>query len=699
MDMLSQPNLKIGLCSYGIARRININAVLNLKNPKLKTTLTVSNCDLYIGWGRKKSGTNAVKFAQKTNANFLLIEDSFVRSYAPRSLFGEHSYGLVLDDRGIYYDANQPSRLEQLIIQSSDILQAEQEGQAIIANLTNHKICKYNNFKPLSANISKLVSNGGVLVIDQTFQDQSITGAKANARSFSLMLEAAIDENIGQEIFVKLHPEVMAGKKRGYLKKLAERYHCTILTENFNPWDFFPFIQKVYTVSSQLGFDALMAGCQVNCFGQPFYSGWGLTRDHIEPHSGSNKDITLRRCAKPTINQVAFAAYHQYARYLEPYDRTVSDINTIIPILAHIRDTYNKNRCIESFYQVTPWKRKRIKKMFKPHGSSAWPGKKLFFSNPEKAIAMAKKRHGSLVAWSSRIDDTLQAKCAKQKVPLLRLEDGFVRSVGLGANFNLPMSLIIDGKGIYYDPRQPSDLEHLLETHTFTAAEKQRAANLRRTMIDASITKYNLSESSQALSFPHDKQLILVPGQVDNDASIKLGGNNMTAMDILSQVRRKNRNAHIIFKPHPDVVSGQRPGLLDKKQALQFADYFAEGISIEHLMTRCDEVHTISSLTGFEALMRGKKVSCYGIPFYAGWGLTQDMERCPRRTRTLSLDELVAGTLIMYPRYFDPISNLPCGPELVIKRIQEERITPAKPSIFMRSRSAYGKIKLFFNNN
>ena len=35
-----------------------------------------------------------------------------------------------------------------------------------------------------------------------------------------------------------------------------------------------------------------------------------------------------------------------------------------------------------------------------------------------------------------------------------------------------------------------------------------------------------------------------------------------------------------------------------------------------------DEVHTLTSLTGFEALLRGIEVHAYGGPFYAGWGLT-----------------------------------------------------------------------------
>jgi capsular polysaccharide export protein len=61
----------------------------------------------------------------------------------------------------------------------------------------------------------------------------------------------------------------------------------------------------------------------------------------------------------------------------------------------------------------------------------------------------------------------------------------------------------------------------------------------------------------------------------------------------------------------------------------------------------------MTSLAGFEALLHQKRVITYGLPFYAGWGLTQDRHAIHRRGRKLALDELVAAALILYPRYID----------------------------------------------
>jgi len=121
--------------------------------------------------------------------------------------------------------------------------------------------------------------------------------------------------------------------------------------------------------------------------------------------------------------------------------------------------------------------------------------------------------------------------------------------------------------------------------------------------------------------------------------------------------------AEIWFRPHPDVDAGHRKGAVPDKEVLAIADRIVREPSMAALLETVDAVHVITSLTGFEALMRGREVICHGTPFYAGWGLTRDLGAVPeRRGRQLSLDELVAGVLILYPRYLDPVTGLPCPP-------------------------------------
>jgi capsular polysaccharide export protein len=72
---------------------------------------------------------------------------------------------------------------------------------------------------------------------------------------------------------------------------------------------------------------------------------------------------------------------------------------------------------------------------------------------------------------------------------------------------------------------------------------------------------------------------------------------------------------------------------------------------MSELIAEVDELHVLTSLAGFEALLRGKPVTCHGQPFYAGWGLTHEYLPHTRRDRHLKLDDLVAGALIYYPLY------------------------------------------------
>jgi capsular polysaccharide export protein len=242
-------------------------------------------------------------------------------------------------------------------------------------------------------------------------------------------------------------------------------------------------------------------------------------------------------------------------------------------------------------------------------------------------------------------------------VKVIRVEDGFLRSVGLGAELVSPVSWVMDGRGIHYDATRESDLEHLLQTGEFSAELLERAARLRERIVAAGITKYNTGRGSWSRPFTPTR-VILVPGQVESDASLLLGSPGIrTNLGLLRAVREANPRSYIVYKPHPDVAAGIRAGGVTEREALHWCNEVVPDVSVNMVLKEVDEVHVLTSLTGFEALLREKPVTCHGLPFYAGWGLTRDELTEPRRRRRLSLDELVAGALILYPRYVSRISG------------------------------------------
>ena len=256
-----------------------------------------------------------------------------------------------------------------------------------------------------------------------------------------------------------------------------------------------------------------------------------------------------------------------------------------------------------------------------------------------------------------------------EDVKILRLEDGFLRSVGLGADLIRPMSWVVDSRGIYYDATRPSDLEHLLAKAAFPPEMTARAALLRQRIVAEGLTKYNVGSSGWQRPSGVEK-VILVPGQVESDASLVYGAPDIRMnIGLLQAVRRANEKAYIVYKPHPDVLAGLRAKGAGEGEAMHWCDELVTDAAMGDLLMAVDEVHVLTSLAGFEALLRGKSVICYGLPFYSGWGLTKDVVENPRRKRRLSLDELVAGALIEYPVYLSRMSDALITPEQALDEL------------------------------
>jgi capsular polysaccharide export protein len=372
--------------------------------------------------------------------------------------------------------------------------------------------------------------------------------------------------------------------------------------------------------------------------------------------------------ADPAAQRGRVAADLLHTRYRNPYTGAATGIDETIALLAEWRRLFAANRGIVAGCGFSWWKRREIARFL-------WtPTQRLrFFRSEASALGYARRQGGAVAVWPSRVSAAMVEQAAAQGVPLVRVEDGFVRSVGLGSNLVPPSSVTVDRRGIHYDPARESDLEHLLAHDDFPPELLVRAAHLRETIVRAGISKY---ASGGAHVFPErvpGKRLVLVPGQVEDDMSVRLGGAGLTSnLDLVRRARALEPDAEIWFRPHPDVDAGHRAGAVRDADALLHADRVVRGGGMAALLDIVDGVHVLTSLSGFEALLRGRDVTCHGVPFYAGWGLTRDLAAVPdRRGRALTLDALVAGVLIAYPRYLDPVTGLPCAPEILIRRMQD----------------------------
>ena len=323
----------------------------------------------------------------------------------------------------------------------------------------------------------------------------------------------------------------------------------------------------------------------------------------------------------------------------------------------------------------------------------------VFVRDAGEAAARLPKAGDCLVFWGGEAPAGLAVLAVESGARLLRMEDGFVRSVGLGSDFIRPLSLVLDECGVYFDPTQPSDLERILAGGGFSDDELRRARQVREFIVANGITKYNL-EPRETAGWPSaGREVVLVPGQVEDDASIRLGCSGVkTNLGLLQAARCAHPDAFVVYKPHPDVMSGNRAGKVALAEAAAYADHVETHLSVVSCIDACDVVHTMTSLSGFDALLRGKRVVVYGQPFYAGWGLTEDVGAKEgaflRRKFRLTVEELVAGTLLRYPLYWDWDLNGYTTCEAVLEKIVKIRNALEEGGGLQRLREGYVRRQL-----
>jgi capsular polysaccharide export protein len=580
-----------------------------------------------IGWGLKGTSLRVRANAQRAGVPYHALEDGFLRSIG---LGDTHApLSMVVDDLGVYYDASHPSRLEALVARGcSDT--AARRGAQLVAKWRALRLSKYNHAREWRPPDEQPF----VLVVDQTVGDASIRFGQADASSFARMLEAALDEHPHARVVLKVHPDVVAGRRKGHFNRLtpAQAGRVTVLATDAHPPSLLERAMAVYVVTSQMGFEALMWGCGVRTFGMPFYAGWGLTHDE-------QAVPTRRGCA--SLEALVHSALVDYARYIDPETLERCEVERLMDWMGLQRRMRERFPARIDAVRFMEWKQ---------------PVARLFFagSTPEFLLKgdpkLADRTRGPVLQWGR-----------PEELPTQRetwiVEDGFLRSVGLGAHYTRPLSWVVDHSGIYFDATRPSDLETLLQKTLFDVAMIERARCLREAVVASGITKYNVGQGKWARP-PGASRVVLLPGQVEEDASIRLGSPRWrTNLELAQQVRRALPNAYIVYKPHPDVVSGRRARSLNEEEIGDLVDEVVIDVPMHTLLDAVDEVHVLTSLAGFEALLRGRPVVCYGSPFYAGWGLTQDALEHPRRQRRLTLDELVAGTLLLYPTYVSLTTN------------------------------------------
>ncbi|MDO6460606.1 capsular polysaccharide biosynthesis protein [Granulosicoccaceae sp. 1_MG-2023] len=599
----------------------------------------------FVGWGRKRSGLRAQDAARRSAKELVCLEDGFFGYWGHPASGDCVRLAYNVDRQGIYYDAHAPSDLESYL---ADGVEPDGPARVRVAafcdQVREQRLSKYNHHRSTAMPASlrdKLAGADKIcLVVDQTAGDQSIYFGLADDSVFRSMLRAALCENPGALIVVKTHPDVIAGKKASAIGNLDEFPEIVLVGEDVHPHALIEVVDRVYVVTSQIGFEALIYDKPVTCFGMPFYAGWGLTDDRVE--------VPARRGRLISKDKLIFDACFRYAVYIDPDSGRRCEPEVVLQWLA-LQRAYRSERISRLLaVDFSLWKRSWIGEFARVLADQV--------SHVNSAELSREDPQLPVLVWGAARAYELRKQYPGRRV--LTMEDGFLRSAGLGTDLKRPSSVIIDDSGIYYDATRPSDLEKRIARVSVTEEQRRQARALIGRLVTSGATKYNLSsvdddgihawvEARKASG----RQVILVPGQVESDASLAYGSPAIrTNAALIRAVRADFPQAQIIYKPHPDVISRNRKGDTASEAG---ADITVENVSIASLYNLVDRVCVMTSLSGFEALLRGVKVSCYGLPFYSGWGLTDDRCASSRRSVQVDLESLVYHSMMAYPLYYD----------------------------------------------
>ena len=591
-------------------------------HPLVKAYRDKMKSPVRYGWGYRPSGLRA----KNSGSEFLLYEDAPVRSLKPG--YDGGVYGITVDSRGAMFDASGDS---DIINKLQHNIKVDEKTPHLIDRFVNSGASKYNWF--LGRDTCDY--EAGVLLVDQIKGDLALCHSGVEESDFTRLFEDALHDNPGSILYIKTHPShTYRSSKSCFTEEQLGHPRVRLLTEELSPADCFSICKSVYVGSSLMGMEALLHGCEVVTYGWNFYAGWGLTTDR-------GREPFPPRSRTHTLEELFQAAYIDYAHYFAPDTGEECDLGEILDHIELQKQQWLKFQGLVYSYRANSWKRHLIKNYVK--------GPRTKLRHVTRSIDVP--ANSKVLLWGKQKTPELDSTCT-----VIRVEDGFIRSNGLGAKLTFPLSWVFDDIGIYFDSGSPSRLENLLNENHYPASHLAQARELIRFLCANKISKYNLGvQSVSTLPKAAGRKVILIPGQVDSDASIKYGSPKLkNNKELLNEVRKQYPEAYICYKPHPDLLSGARAGKPIWPGIDEQIDHLVTDGDIISWIEAVDEIHTLTSTVGFEALMRKKPVFTYGLPFYAGWGLTHDWLECPRRIAKLTLEELVCATLIEYPTYLNP---------------------------------------------
>lgn len=604
-----------------------------LTRPAVKRILSLSGYDVRLGvpgeddlvgvWGNAPITINGEIVPTDRKTGMIRIEDAWLRSLFP-GRGATPPIGLLIDTEGAHYDASRPSDLETLLsTHPLDDTVLLDRARGAIERLKEAHLTKYSAVDPDSA----VPPPGYVLVIDQTEGDASVDACGADRNRFLEMLFVAQEEHPGAPVLIKSHPETAQGFRTGYFNPADTRDRITFFSEPISPWTLLDGAIAVYTVSSQLGFEAIFAGHKPRVFGSPFYAGWGLTDDEFP---------VQRRQRRLSRAQLFAAAMLLYPKWYDPFADALCSFENALEVLAAETRAWREDRHGWVASGVPEVKQEHVRQMFGAYAPVQF----------EDAPASARASGKSWMVWAKAA--TVGHRDAS------RLAKGLLPGIAPNTSPEAAITMALDGFGDYENSSKPTRLEKLISARAELRPDQRRRAEA---LIRHIRSLKPATDSVTNLDTPPHQRCILVLGEDPENSQDRRDAK------VLQTAKSQHPDAFLIYAPAPG-TEGRTP--LDT-EVIQLADLITQDPDPLQRLDRVCDVWTVASPLGLHALIRKLPVTTLGAPFYAGWNLTNDLgDIPPRRRAEPDLAGLVHACLIDYPRYVHPGLQRACPVEAIL---------------------------------
>lgn len=655
------------------------------QGPSLNTLSSDKSNDITIEKELELNVDNTISSEEKSHETtvyypILRLKDGIFSGYTNKKSTYSLYYSFESD---VYYNLQKESNIEFLLRSHWNPSEEEWNTAHLAIQMINkYGITKYSEYPHLSDTIIRSEGYQNILLVDQPIDDESVLLGNANEETFKEMLLYAFDNYQYANIYIKFHPDTIDGKKDGYLKKLLstlglnDHPSIKVIDTHCNITSLFHYINDIFVVTSQVGFEALLRNKNVRCFGTPFYSGWGLT-----------SDMQTLSFVKPqrSLMDLFIALVLQHTLYINPFTNKKGTILDLLEYVA-LQQRHNNKKNI-AFYNTDFIEHKNIDLLLNTDKKN--------FSIITKAKQIPK-----------HIDDFIltDKKSTFQEVEPLKYRAFLSKGFLFADSFNSEdvLSLIVDHNGAFYDHKAQSDLDYMLNHESYTDYELNCADQFLIDLRGKFLLDMKNEDSGNIFNEKQkiNKKTIFIPGQPENEDMTLVGGDITIPSDyeLLIAILQRVENSLIIYKPAPNSKFKKlndlgKGGLINLNSLVKERNnhfIFEFDASISHCIDAADEVHLLNHTCGLEAIVKGKKVITYGLPFFGGLGLTEDRQKFPREKRQVSLEEFALAVYMLYPRYKLLNKNYFTSASNALQYDKE------KHTVVVKSKGLFSKLKSFF---